>query len=164
MWALAVTVALAAVTGVYMLPAQRSLMAVQDQNARELAESMGLYRQAVVAYFSANNSTLTSVQLTSLKTAGFIPTWSTLYTQSSTSIWANYRDSAGNIFIYPTTLPSTSITSELLALSQNAVTVGVYRASDRSVYSPADGTRVSFSSLNNVSIPDAAPVWLARGK
>jgi hypothetical protein len=120
-----------------------------------------VYRQAVVAYFSANDMTNTSVDIDTLKAAGMVPTWSMLYTSSDTSIWANYRDSSGVIYIYPATLTSTNIVSEVLKLSRNSMTVGIYRASDHSLYSPVDGTRVVLNSLGGVSIPDTAPVWMA---
>jgi hypothetical protein len=161
MWAITMVVVMAALTGVYMLPPERSAMAVRDLTARELAESMGVYRQSVVKYFSANNVTNTSISIDTLKSTGVVPTWSTLYTQSSTAIWANYRNSAGVIYIYPATMPSVNITSELMKLSQYSLTVGLYRASDNSVYSPVDGTRVTHASLAAVSIPDNAPVWMA---
>jgi hypothetical protein len=161
MWAIAMVVAMAALTGIYMLPAERSAMAVQDLTARELAESMSVYRQSVVKYFMANNVTDTSISIDALKNMGMIPTWSTLYTQSSSVIWANYRDSAGVIYIYPTTMPSVNITSELKKLSQYSLNVGLYQASDNSLYSPVDGTRVTHTSLASRSIPDNAPVWIA---
>ena len=90
-----------------------------------------------------------------------VPTWSTLYTHSATSIWANYRDSAGVIYIYPSTLPPSNIVSQILKLSRYSMNVGIYRASDNSLYSPVDGTRITLASLGGVSIPDTAPVWMA---
>ncbi len=161
MWSITVFVVMTALAGVYMLPAERSEMAVQDLKARELAESMGVYRQAVVAYFSASDVTDTSVDIDTLKGAGMVPTWSTLYTNSAATIWKNYRDSAGVIYVYPATLPSANITSELLKLSQYSLTVGIYRNSDGSLYSPVDGARITLTSLGGVSIPDTAPVWMA---
>lgn len=161
MWNMFIVAAMAALTGVYMLPAERSQITIQNQQARELAETMGIYRQAVVAYFSANNVTNTSVSINTLKNAGMLPTWSILYTSSTTSIWANYRDSSGVIYIYPATTPSLNIVSELLKLSQNSMNVGIYRASDNSLYSPLDGIRVTLGSLGAASIPDSAPVWIA---
>jgi hypothetical protein len=161
MWSAIVVAVMAALTGFYMLPAERSYIAMKNLQARELAESMGVYRQAVVAYFSANDMTNTSVDIDTLKAAGMVPTWSMLYTSSDTSIWANYRDSSGVIYIYPATLTSTNIVSEVLKLSRNSMTVGIYRASDHSLYSPVDGTRVVLNSLGGVSIPDTAPVWMA---
>jgi hypothetical protein len=161
MWSVIIVAVMAALTGFYMLPAERSQLALENLQARELAESMGVYRQAVVAYFSANDVSNTSIGIDTLKAAGVVPTWSTLYTRSDTSIWTNYRDSAGVIYIYPATLASTNIVSEVLKLSQNSMTFGIYRASDHSLYSPVDGTRVTMTSLSGLSIPDTAPVWMA---
>lgn len=161
MWSLVIAAVMAALTGFYMMPAERSTMAEKNLEARELAESMGMYRQAVIAYFSAHNVTNTRVGIDTLKSEGMVPTWSTLYTRSATSIWASYRDSTGVIYIYPATPASTNIVSELLKLSQYSMSVGIYRASDHSLYSPVDGTRVVLASLGGVSIPDTAPVWMA---
>lgn len=161
MWSAIVVMVMAALAGFYMLPAERSHIAVQNLQARELAESMGIYRQAVVAYFSDNDVLDTSVHIDTLKSSDKLPTWSTLYTRSATSIWRNYRDCNGVIYIYPATLAAPNIVSELLTLSRNSMTVAIYRASDHSLYSPADGTRVALVSLGAATIPDMAPVWLA---
>jgi hypothetical protein len=159
MWSAIVVAVMAALTGFYMLPAERSRMAVENLQAREQAESMGMYRQAVVAYFSANDLTNTSVGIDTLKEAGMVPAWSTLHSRPSS--WSNYRDGAGVIYIFPSALPSSNIVSEVLKLSRHSMTVGVYRASDHSLYSPVDGTRVALAPLGATAIPDAAPVWLA---
>lgn len=161
MWNLVIVAVMAALTGFYSLSPERSLMAEKTQEEREMAESMGIYRQAVIAYFTAHNVTNTSVGIETLKDEGMLPAWSTLYTHSATSIWENYRDSAGVIYIYPSTLPPSNIVSPLLTLSRYSLNVGVYRASDNSLYSPVDGSRITLASLGGVSIPDTAPVWMA---
>jgi hypothetical protein len=161
MWATMVVFVMAALTGFYMLPAERGRIAVEQRQARELAESMALYRQAVVSYYSANDVTGASIGIDTLKAAGVVPSWSALYTRSAQAIWGNYRDSAGVIYIYPATPAPRNIVGEVLALSGNSLNVGIYRASDRSLYAPADGTRVALAPQAAAAIPDGALVWLA---
>jgi hypothetical protein len=161
MWGVIVVFIMAALTGFYMLPAEKGRIVVEQQQARELAESMALYRRAVASYFSANDVTNASVGIDTLKASGVVPAWSTLYTRSAAVIWANYRDGAGNIYIYPATPAPRNIVGEVLALSGNSMTVGIYRASDQTLYAPADGTRVTLASLGAAAIPDGALVWLA---
>ena len=159
MWSAIVVAVMAALTGFYMLPAERSRIVVENQLARTQAESMGVYRQAVVAYFSAHDETNTSVRFEVLKASGMMPGWSAQY--GSTSAWTNYRDGAGVIYIFPAAMPSPAIVGEVLALSHHSMSVGVYRASDHTLYSPVDGSRIALASLGTAAIPDAAPVWLA---
>lgn len=159
MWSAMIVAVMAALTGFYMLPAERSRMAVENLQAREQAESMGMYRQAVVAYFSAHDVTNTSVGIDTLKEQGMVPAWSTLHSRPSS--WANYRDGAGVIYIFPSTLSAPNIVGEVMKLSHNSLTVGVYRALDHSLYSPVDGRRVMLPALGAAAIPDTAPVWLA---
>jgi hypothetical protein len=159
MWSAIVVAVMAALTGFYMLPAERSRMVVENLQAREQAESMGVYRQAVVAYFSAHDVSDTSVDIYTLKQSGVVPAWSTLHTRPSN--WANYRDHAGVIYIFPSTLASANIVGEVLKLSRYSMNVGVYRASDHTLYSPLDGTRIALAPLGATAIPDTAPVWMA---
>lgn len=161
MWSAIVVFVMAALTGFYMMPAERTRMAVQKQEAREVAESMAIYRQAVVAYFKANDVTDTSVDIATLNASGAVPAWSKLSTSPATVTWANYRDATGVIYIYPANAAPANIVSEVLKLSRNALTVGIYRAADQSLYSPADGSRVTLPSAGGAGIPDAALVWLA---
>lgn len=161
MWNFVIVAVMAALTGFYTLSSERSVANIKDQETRVQAESMGVYRQAVIAYFTAHNVTGTSVDIDTMKNEGMVPTWSTLYTDSAASIWANYRDSAGIIYIYPTTLPSANIVNEVLKLSKYSMNVGIYSTSDGSLYSPADGNRITLTPLPGVSIPDTAPVWMA---
>ena len=159
MWSTVIVVVMAALTGFYMMPAERSRIAVDNQAAREQAESMALYREAVVAYFAKHDRAATSVASADLKSEGMLPEWSQL---SSASVpWTNYRDSAGVIYIFPSAAGSRNIVAEVMALSHNSLNVGIYRAADRSLYAPADGTRVALASLGAGVIPDAALVWMA---
>jgi hypothetical protein len=162
MWSIVVLAITAALTGFYLLPVERGILATEDLKARELAGNMAVYRDAVATYFTDNNLTDTSVSIATLNSTGALRPY---YTQSASSIWANYRDAAGTIYIYPATLPSTNFASEIQRLSQNALSFGIYRSSDNSLYSPVDGVWVTQdASLAGKSIPDGAPVWLTWPK
>jgi hypothetical protein len=160
MWAVLIVVFAVTLGGWYGWPAERQREAVVRQQASEDAETMGIYRQAVVDYFRANGATDTSVSLADLKLAGVLPAWSRL-SAGSTSVWTNYRDSAGQIYIFPAAAGTTPIVAELLTLSRNSLNVGIYRAADNTLFSPVDGTRVALPPLGGAVIPDGAPVWLA---
>ncbi len=161
MWSAVIVFVMAALSGFYMMPAERSRIAVENLAAREQAESMGLYRQAVVAYFTAHDVTNTGVGMADLKSAGVLPAWSALSTRPAAAIWSNYRDSAGVIYIYAAKPAAPNIVSEVMKLSHNSLSVGIYRASDHSLYAPADGTRVTLTTLGSATLPDTALVWLA---
>jgi hypothetical protein len=90
-----------------------------------------------------------------------LPAWSKLAT-SPTVAWTNYRDGAGQIYIFPAAAGARPIVAELLALSRNSLNVGVYRAADHTLFSPVDGTRIALPTLGDAVIPDGAPVWLAQ--
>lgn len=161
MWSAVIVFVMAALSGFYMMPAERSRIAVENLAAREQAESMGIYREAVVAYFAAHDVTGTSVSFSALKSAHVLPEWSPLSASSANVPWSNYRDSAGVIYIFAATPGTRNIVSEVMTLSHNSLNVGIYRAADRSLYAPADGTRVDLASLGAGVIPDAALVWMA---
>jgi hypothetical protein len=161
MWAVLIVVCAAVLGGWYGWPAEQGREAVVRQQAGEYAETVGLYRQAVVAYYKANDVTDTSASLDDLQQAGVLPAWSLLATNSVATTWTNYRDSAGRIYIFPASAGAPPIVAELLALSRNSLNVGIYRASDHTLWSPVDGTRVALPPLGGAVIPDAAPVWLA---
>jgi len=161
MWATMVVFIMAALTGFYMMPAERANLAVENHQARGRAESMALYRQAVAAYYSAHDVTRASIGIDTLKSSGTLPSWSALYTRGADMAWANYRDGAGVIYVYAAQPSGRDITAEVLAVAGNSLNVGIYRASDRSLYSPADGRRVALATLDTDVIPDGALVWLA---
>jgi hypothetical protein len=161
MWSVILVTVMAALTGFYMLPAERNHLAAENLQARDMAESMGIYRQAVVAYFSAHDVSDTSVAFGALKASGALPHWSALQAGGAASAWSNYRDSTGVIYIYPAAPAPPGIVSEVLKLSRNSMAVGVYRASDHSLYSPADGSRIVLTWAGAAAIPDAALVWSA---
>jgi len=166
MWAVLIVVCAAVLGGWYGWPAEQGREAVVRQQAAANAETVGMYRQAVVAWFKVHDVTGTSVSLADLKQAGVLPAWSNLATSATAAAWTNYRDSAGRIYIFPAAAAGASagappIVAELVALSRNSLNVGIYRASDHTLWSPVDGTRIALPPLGGTVIPDAAPVWLA---
>lgn len=161
MWNLLVITVLASMAGVYGNFGSQVLYGIERNDAREIAESMGLYREAVIQYYTANDLKNHSVELNMLKIAKLVPAWSTLYTRSDASIWRNYRAADGTIYVYATELPSMSIQSELARLSKNSYFAGVYRKNGKTLYSPVFGdTGISLAVLANKSVPDNAPVWI----
>lgn len=161
MWNLFVISVLAAMTGIYANFSEQSFDMVERNVSRETAESMALYREAVIQYYTANDLKNHSVSLDVLKTADMVPTWSTLYTRSAESIWGCYRAADGTIYVYATSLPRTNIQAELVALSHNSILAGVYRRSGQFLYSPVFGdTGISLAALASRSVPNNAPVWI----
>lgn len=161
MWGFLVLAAMLAVTGVYSFPVERNQAVVQEFEVRKAAENMALYREAVVRYFDVNNVTNTSVTIDDLKTAGHLPNWTTVSINSALSNWANFRDAAGTIYIYPAVLPSSNMVTAVLEVSEYSSLVAVYRAVDTSLYFSVDGQSVIATSLSGIPIPDGAPVWIA---
>lgn len=161
MWNLFIITVVASLAGVYVNSGERIILAAERNEARETAESMALYREAVIQYYTANNLTKHSVSLDALKTANLVPTWSTLYTRSAESIWDNYRAADGTIYIYASRLPRTNIQAELVELSRNSYLAGVYKQNGKRLYSPVFGnTGISLAALASERLPDNAPVWI----
>jgi hypothetical protein len=163
MWGVLIVLCVTVLGGWYGWPAERRHEAVVLQQAGDQAGSMKMYRKAVVAWFKAHDVTDTSVSLAELKQAGVLPGWSRLATGSEAAAWTNYRDSTGRIYIFPAAAAGAGappIIAELLAQSRHSLNVGIYRASDHTLWSPVDGTRIVLPPLGAV-IPDGAPVWLA---
>lgn len=160
MWNIVVVTVMAALVGIYMLPSERNLSSARDMQAREMADSMGVYRQAVVRYFTATGKPEGSASMDELKSGGYLPEWSRLYAQGNDAPWDNYRNVEGIIYIYPKALPEINIVPDLLTLAHNSVTVTVYRAADKTLYSPGDNQRFPHN-LGGRPIPDGAPVWMA---
>lgn len=162
MWNLFIITVVASLAGVYVNSGDRTISMAARNEAREAAESMALYREAVIRYYTANAGlTKHSVSLEALKTANMVPAWSTLYTRSAESIWDNYRAADGTIYVYASSLPRTNIQAELVALSRNSYLAGVYKQSGKRLYSPVFGdTGISLAALASERLPDNTPVWI----
>lgn len=161
MWNLLVITVLASMAGVYANFSEQALYSIARNDAREIAETMGLYREAVIQYYTANDIKGHSVDLKVLKTASLVPAWSTLYTRSEESIWGNYRAADGTIYVYAKALPTMNIQSELARLSRNSYMAGTYRNKGKILFSPVFGdTGISLAVLADRNVPDNAPVWI----
>jgi hypothetical protein len=163
MWNIFIITVMLATAGVYSSSAEQSYEIAKQATGRATAENMALYRAAVVQYFNAHDIKNHSAPPGQLK--NMLPTWFTLYAGTTSTTWANYRDANGVIYIFPaaseSASPSTSIVNEVLEVSQNSSLVGVFRASDATLYYPMDGKSIGASSLLNQGVPDGAPVWVA---
>src|SRR3954465_5331 len=110
MWNILVLTVLISVAGYYATTQEKTgITAVQQAQADNLAGGMAVYREAVVNYFSTHPAQFGSVTLAALDAANVLPSWSTLHTQPATSIWANYRDTDGMIYIYSASVPGVGI-------------------------------------------------------
>jgi hypothetical protein len=163
MWNLLMISVLTALVGVYANSGERTVAMIETNKARETAEGMALYREAVILYYTAHDVKNYSVSLEVLKTENLVPAWSTLSTGGAGSIWRNYRAADGMIYVYAGSLPPTNIQMEMAELSRYSYLVGVYRQSDMSLYSPVFGDiGISLAVLASKSVPDKAPVWIGH--
>jgi hypothetical protein len=152
-------------TGFYRLIDEESMTAVEQVKAENLADSMAIYREAVVAYFTQHPGELGSVSIDKLKSTDALPSWSTLYQKPATSIWANYRHDDGVIYIYASSPPPVDIAAEVVRLSQNSVLTGIFKTGDTTLHSPAYGdTKVTLPPPAKAPIPNGSPVWIAMRK
>lgn len=162
MWNIAIMVVMMALAGVYATVDTKSASVIRDTNAAKLADSMAIYRTAVTQYFTANGSPPQSVDIDTLKAANVLPEWSSLYVQPATSIWANYMDAEGLIYIYAVSLPPPDVITHVLNLSHNSILAGVFRTGDTVLYSPVFGdTNIRLPAPSEAQIPNGSPVWVA---
>jgi hypothetical protein len=152
--------ALAVLAGFYGRAPAPAAAAPQVLQARALAESMAVYRQAVRDYYRAHDAAGAGVDLDTLRAAGTLPAWSMLSAPGAAAPWTHYRAADGVVYVYPAA-PVPDLTAELLRLSQRSLTVAVFRAADASLYSPVDGRRTAAPALAALPVPDGAPVWMA---
>lgn len=162
MWNIVVFATMLAIAGVYANLNEDAMAAIERAEVESLAESMALYREAVVSYYRTSKSNDPSVNIDTLKTNASLPAWSRLFTQPETSIWNNYRDASGRIYIYASGPSPAAMVSDLIAMSENSELVGVYRTGDTTLYSPIAGdTRIDLPPASKVTIPNGSPVWIA---
>jgi hypothetical protein len=162
MWNFLIITMMLAATGVYTADVERNYTGAKQAINRASAESMALYRAAVVQYYNIHDLKDHSATLGALKGAHVLPA---SLSMDAISTWANYRDASGVIYIFPaaseSASPSTNIVNEVIEVSQNSSLVGVYRASDSKIYFPIDGALAPTSGLNTQPIADGSPVWIA---
>ncbi|MGZ3236655.1 MAG: type IV pilus biogenesis protein PilM [Burkholderiaceae bacterium] len=131
MWNIMVLTLMASLAGYYSLNDEKILPDQQVAVARNLAVSMGTYRQAVINYATANPTATGQVTIP----AAYLPTG---YTTAQAGLWTNFIDPNGTIYIYPAAALPVNITAEIISLSQNSVLVGEAGASDNMLHAPAD--------------------------
>ncbi|EJN02925.1 type IV pilus biogenesis protein PilM [Herbaspirillum sp. YR522] len=165
MWNAAVMAILIAVAGVYATRNTETLDNVQAAQAASMAAEMGIYRNAVINYFSEHASSYNTVSTAVLKSGGYLPSWSRLYQQAAPLAWNNFRDATGVIYIYATALPERNLNAELASLAQNSVLFGIYDSTTNRLQSPVAGdTLIPTTAISAMSIPNGAPVWIAMIK
>lgn len=161
MWSVLIVAVLSALTAFYTNLDTKAMATLEQTRSDELADSMALYRNAAIVYFSGHPNETGSVTIETLIASGALPAWSALAEHPEKSIWAAYRDSNGLIYVYATSVPR-NIVSEVIRLASNSLMAGIYRSGDTTLYSPAFGdTRIKLPAAGAVTIPDGSPVWVA---
>ena len=176
MWQIVILTVMISLTGYYSLIDQKIVPNAQDANARNLATSMGVYRQAVVNYSSdtAHRTKVGVVDPSEKFPAG--------YTAASAAFWNNYIEADGTIYVFPAAPLPVNITSEIVALSQNSILAGESNSTRDALIAPADIATPSKWENNEkdiplakdylgstpiplplaAAIPSNSPVWLAH--
>jgi hypothetical protein len=165
MWPLLIVAVMMSLTGFYQLIDKDGMAAREQARADHIAESMAIYRDAVAAYFTLHPAQFESIDINELKASKVLPSWSTLYQQPATSIWSNYRDTDGLIYIYASSPPPVNISAEIVKLSENSKLAGQFRTDDTTLHSPAYGdTGIKLPPPAKAPIPNGSPVWIALRK
>ncbi len=165
MWNIAVLAVMLAVAGAYATRSLQTGDRLQHQAVISLAREMAMYREAVIRYFEIYDIHDASVSYATLTASGALPGWTRMAQGTSSAIWNNYRDAAGIIYIYASSLPAQNIVGELVGVSHQSILVGTYQATASTLQSPLFGdTNIPLSALTGKSVPDGAPVWIAMTK
>lgn len=162
MWSTMIVAIMTALTVFYANWNKEGIEVTSQAKSAQLAESMALYRGAVVAYFNLpENAAMVngSVTIDELKAKNVLPTWSDL--NSDPSIWANYMDASGQIYVYAYILPPVNITADVVELAQNSIYAGIFRDGSATLFSPVVGATNIQRPPASVNIPDGSPVWMA---
>lgn len=179
MWNVLILSAMLALAGYYTLSDLQILPDPEYVAARNLAASMGMYRQAVINYSTANPA----VTGQSVDPSAYFPTG---YTTEAASQWSNYVEPDGTIYVFrdPIKALPLNITAEIVSLSQNSVLAGESGATDNMLHAPADvatpvgwvnnghdiplatdyhvASRIPLTPSSTTPIvPPGSPVWLA---
>jgi hypothetical protein len=165
MWAFVFVAVMASLTTYYRFIDKEALAAAEQVKADNLAESMTIYRDAVVSYFKQRPTEFGTVGIDKLIATKALPDWSTLFQKPAASPWTNYRHDDGVIYIYATVAPSVNASADIVRLSQNSVLAGIFRTGDTTLHSPVFGdTKVTLPPLAKAPIPNGSPVWIAMSK
>jgi hypothetical protein len=164
MWNLVVLTVLVSLTGYYATANKNGLSDPTAVASMPYAESMAIYREAVIQYFTVpahSGETNTSITLSAL--TPFLPTWSTMNQAPWSTMWKNYRDASGVIYIYAAQFPGGvpgGVVADIVELSQHSIFAGMYRQGATTVYSPINGN-TPFAIPAAANIPVGSPVWVA---
>jgi type II secretory pathway pseudopilin PulG len=162
MWPILVVAIMVTLASFYRTVDKEGIATAEQARADQIAESMAVYRNAVRLYFTQHPNEFESIDINKLRAADALPSWSTLYQKPATSIWANYRDTDGVIYIYASSPPPANITADIARLSQNSLYAGVFRTGDTTLFSPVYGnTGIKLPPQSKAAIPNGSPVWIA---
>ena len=160
MWSIALSTVMISLIGAYAYFGQVAELGPRHHQGAALAESMAVYRGAVVRYYGTHdNERDTSVDLVTLRAQGALRDWSTL----DVGRWDNYRAADGTIYIYGDDAVAADVGAALARQSRNSLMAGTYRRSSATLHSPGHGdTRIPLAPLlARRALRDGAPVWLA---
>ena len=160
MWSIALSTVMISLIGAYAFFGQVAELGARHDQGAALAESMAVYRGAVVRYYGAHDDQRdTGVALATLRAQGALRDWSTL----DAGRWNNYRAADGTIYIYGDEALAADVSAALARQSRNSLMAGTYRRSSATLHSPGHGdTRIPLAPLlARRALRDGAPVWLA---
>ncbi|WP_136416910.1 type IV pilus biogenesis protein PilM [Herbaspirillum sp. ST 5-3] len=165
MWNVMVAAVLAALMSFYSMQTERNVSTAEQNRSVYQADSMAVYRDAVVRYFTANPAQFGTVSTDALIANNDFPAWSP---QAPADLWNNFRANDGTIYIFAAAVsdqlprPPRNITDDIVRLSRKSVLTGVFRTGDTTLHSPVLGqTNIPLPDAGSVSIPDGSPVWVA---
>ena len=160
MWSIALSTVMISLIGAYAFFGQVAELGARHDQGAALAESMAVYRGAVVRYYGAHDDQRdTGVDLATLRAQGALRDWSTL----DAGRWNNYRAADGTIYIYGDEALAADVSAALARQARNSLMAGTYRRSSATLHSPGHGdTRIPLAPLlARRALRDGAPVWLA---
>lgn len=183
MWNIVVLIIMISVGGYYALVDQQYVVTTERNRGAQLANDMGVYRQLVVSYFSADPE-LKNLSASISDLNGVKPDW---IRSETLTRWNNYIDSRGVIYIFGVAPLPVNITADIVALSQNSVLAGEARLTGGALrlFAPADRSTIDSVPVTGrgelaevleaidygehapinlpvaAAIPTGSPVWLA---
>lgn len=158
MWTGFVTVALASSCALYAIQGGNDDAALAvDRTEAALANSMALYRDAVVRYAHDHPAFQGKVPDAQLA----LPSW---HAAPEAGLWSNHVGADGLIAVYATRLPGVDIAASMAALAHGSELAGrANRASGRIDPAARSGSgAVALPVVPGAGVPDGAPVWLAH--
>jgi PilM len=156
MYAIWIVVALGMLAGAYALSDSESAPPASSPSAMNLAMNMSQYRQAVVAFATANPSFTGSVPLSGLQPY--------LGSNSPNPTWQNYvvpnvGYTGSLVVIYASSPTPAGVTQDVERLAQGSALAGV--AFNNTVVSPGNPP-VALPGEIASGVPNGVPVWMAQ--